>query len=138
MAKRLKRWQPVDGNWRAFGVRLLVLNIGLALFAFALVLGYRSSLGLNAWNIFQIALTKYVPVTPGQMSIIVGGVMILVAWTAGVKPALATVCNMIFTGLWFDFFAARIPKAEHLAVALPMLLAGVVLLGWASGIYINA
>ena len=129
---------PLARGWREFAVRFLILHIGLMLFGFALVLGYRSSLGLNAWNIFQIALTKYVPVTPGQMSIIVGGVMILVAWTAGVKPALATVCNMVFTGLWFDFFAARIPTANHLAVALPMLVAGVVLLGWASGIYIKA
>ncbi len=126
------------GGWREFAARFVVLHVGLMLFGFALVLGYRSSLGLNAWNIFQIALTKYIPVTPGQMSIIVGGVMILVAWTAGVRPALATVCNMVFTGLWFDFFAARIPKADHFAVALPMLLAGVVLLGWASGIYIKA
>ncbi|MHB8647889.1 MAG: hypothetical protein ACYDAR_19070, partial [Thermomicrobiales bacterium] len=113
------RWQPVDGNWRAFGVRALVLNIGLMLFAFALVLGYRSGLGLNAWNIFQIALTKYIPITPGQMSIAVGGIVILVAWRAGIPPAIATVCNMVFVGLWFDFFAARVPRADRLIVALP-------------------
>jgi uncharacterized protein len=133
-----RMWQPADGNWRAFGVRWLVLNIGLMLFAFALVLGYRSGLGLNAWNIFQIALTKYIPLTPGQMSIAVGGIMILVAWRAGISPAIATVCNMVFVGLWFDFFAARIPVADRFVVALPMLIGGVVLIGWASGIYIKA
>ena len=132
------RWQPADGNWRAYGMRLLILNIGLMLFAFALVLGYRSGLGLNAWNIFQIALTKYIPITPGQMSIAVGGIMILVAWRAGIPPALATICNMVFVGLWFDFFAARIAKADRLAVALPMLIGGVILIGWASAIYIKA
>jgi uncharacterized membrane protein YczE len=126
------------GGWREFALRFLVLQVGLMLFGFALVLGYRSGLGLNAWNIFQIALTKYIPITPGQMSIAVGGIMILVAWATGVPPAIATVCNMIFTGLWFDFFAARIPRADHFAVALPMLVAGVVLLGWSSGIYIKA
>ncbi len=133
-----RMWQPADGNWRAFGVRAIVLNIGLMLFAVALVLGYRSGLGLNAWNIFQIALTKYIPITPGQMSIAVGGIMILVAWRAGIPPAIATVCNMVFVGLWFDFFAARIPEADRLAVALPMLIGGVVLIGWASAIYIKA
>jgi uncharacterized protein len=132
------RWQPVDGNWRAYGMRLLILNVGLMLFAFALVLGYRSGLGLNAWNIFQIALTKYIPITPGQMSIAVGGIMIIVAWRAGIPPALATVCNMVFVGLWFDFFAARIAKADRLTVAVPMLIGGVVLIGWASAIYIKA
>lgn len=138
MSTLRKRWQPADGNWRAFGVRVLVLNIGLMLFAVALVLGYRSSLGLNAWNIFQIALTKYIPITPGRMSIAVGGVMILVAWWAGIPPALATVCNMVFVGLWFDFFAALVPVADRFVVALPMLIGGVVLIGWASGIYIKA
>lgn len=138
MSNRLKRWQPADGNWRAFGVRVLVLNLGLMLFAVALVLGYRSSLGLNAWNIFQIALTKYIPITPGRMSIAVGGVMILVAWWAGIPPALATICNMVFVGLWFDFFAALIPVADRFVIALPMLVGGVMLIGWASGIYIKA
>ncbi len=128
----------MDGDWRVFGVRLVILNIGLMLFAVALVLGYRSGLGLNAWNIFQIALTNYIPITPGQMSIAVGGIMILVAWRAGIPPALATVCNMVFVGLWFDFFAAHIPKADRLVVAVPMLIGGVVLIGWASAIYIKA
>ncbi len=137
-ANKPMRWQPAQGDWRAFGIRLLVLNVGLMLFAFALVLGYRSSLGLNAWNIFQIALTNYIPITPGQMSIAVGGIMILVAWGAGIPPALATVCNMVFVGLWFDFFAARIPEADRLVIAFPMLIGGVVLIGWASGIYIKA
>jgi uncharacterized membrane protein YczE len=132
------RRQPVARDWRAFSVRVLVLNIGLMLFAFALVLGYRSGLGLNAWNIFQIALTKYIPITPGQMSIAVGGIMIVVAWRAGIAPALATVCNMIFVGLWFDFFAAHIPLVHRFVVALPMLIGGVVLIGWASAIYIKA
>ncbi len=129
-----RRLQPADGNWRAFGARVVILNSGLMLFGLGLVLGYRSSLGLNAWNIFQIALTKYIPITPGQMSIAIGGIMILVAWRAGIPPALGTVCNMVLVGFWFDFFAARIPRAEHLAIALPMLVAGVVLLGWASAI----
>lgn len=133
-----RRWRPADGNWAALGVRVLTLNVGLMLFGFALVLGYRSGLGLNAWNIFQIALTKYIPITPGQMSIAIGGIMILVAWRAGIAPAIATVCNMVFVGLWFDFFAARVPKAGSFAIALPMLLVGVVLLGWSSGIYIKA
>lgn len=132
------RWQLPGGSWRNLALRVVVLNIGLMLFGFALVLGYRSGLGLNAWNIFQIALTKYIPITPGQMSIAVGGLMIFVAWRAGIRPALATVCNMVFVGLWFDFFAARVPKADRLAVALPMLIGGVVLLGWSSGIYIKA
>ena len=50
------------GGWREFAVRFAVLQCGLMLFGFALVLGYRSSLGLNAWNIFQIALTNYIPI----------------------------------------------------------------------------
>lgn len=138
-----QRWWPAiggpfAGGWREFTTRFVVLHVGLMLFGFALVLGYRAGLGLNPWNIFQIALTKYIPITPGQMSIAVGGVMILVAWWAGIRPAIATVCNMTFTGLWFDFFAARLPQADRFAVAAPMLVAGLVLLGWSSGIYIKA
>src|SRR5258708_39326668 len=134
MAERIetnvgKRWAPPGGSWRGFALRALVLNIGLALYGLALALGYRSGLGLHSWGIFQTALTNYLPFTYGQMTIIVGAILIIAAWVAHIPPGFATICNMLFVGTWLDFFAARIPAPGRFAVALLMTVCGVVLLG---------
>lgn len=133
-----KRWRPLGGSWRGVAVRALILNIGLALYGLALALGFRSGLGLHSWGIFQTALTNFLPFTYGQITIIVGAILIVVAWIAHIPPGFATICNMLLVGTWLDFFAARIPAPDRFAVALLMTAFGVVLLGWASAIYIKA
>jgi uncharacterized protein len=137
-ARTRTRWQPPGGTWRNFATRTVVLHIGLLLFGLALALGYRANLGLNAWGIFQIALTRYIPLTYGQVTILVGFAMLLVSWLSGVTPGFGTVCNMVFVGIWLDFFSARLPQPKQLPLALLMLVAGVVLLGWSSAIYLKA
>jgi uncharacterized protein len=132
------RWQPPGGSWRNFAGRNIILHLGLLLFGLALALGYRADLGLNAWGIFQIALTRYIPLTYGQVTILVGFAMLLVSWLSGVTPGYGTVCNMVVVGIWLDFFSARLPQPQRLPLALLMLAAGVVLLGWASAIYLKA
>lgn len=139
----LRRWltDTVDaepGAGRRFTLHFAVLNLGLALFALGLALGYRAGLGLNSWGIFQAALTRYVPLTFGQMSIAIGAAMIGVSWWAGIRPGIGTVCNMLLVGVWFDVFAALLPQVSDLRIGVPMMLAGVLVLGWASGVYIKA
>ncbi len=126
------------GVWGRFALRFALLNVGLALFALGLALGYRAGLGLNSWGILQAALTHYIPLTFGQMSIAIGAVMIAVSWFAGIRPGLGTICNMLLVGAWTDVFNARIPQMTTLLTGLPMMALGVFVLGWASGIYIKA
>jgi len=124
--------------WGQFALRFALLNVGLALFALGLSLGYRAGLGLNSWGILQAALTHYIPLTFGQMSIVIGAVMIAVSWFAGIRPGLGTVCNMLLVGAWTDVFNNHIPQMTTFLTGLPMMALGVFVLGWASGIYIKA
>lgn len=118
--------------------RVVLLQVGLLLYGLALSLGYRAGLGLHAWGLFQNALTRYVPVTYGQMTILVGACFIAISWLARIPPGFGTVCNMIFVGTWLDLFNRWIPQARHWPIGLVMLLAGVTILGWASGLYMKA
>jgi uncharacterized membrane protein YczE len=118
--------------------RVVMLQVGLLLYGLALSLGYRAGLGLHAWGLFQNALTKCIPLTYGQVTILVGAVFIGVSWLAKIPPGFGTVCNMIFVGTWLDFFNARLPQAPNWPVGLAMLLIGIATLGFASGLYIKA
>jgi len=123
---------------RNLAARFALLNVGLALFALGLSLGYRAGMGLNSWGILQAALDRYVPLTFGQMGVVIGAVMIVVSLGAGVRPGIGTICNMLLVGLWTDVFNTHIPRATTWLVGLPMMALGVFVLGWASGIYIKA
>ena len=67
---------PLIAGAGTFLPRFLLLNVGLALYGFALALAYRANLGLHAWGIFQTSLTHSIPLTYGQMTIFVGAILI--------------------------------------------------------------
>jgi uncharacterized membrane protein YczE len=123
---------------RAFLPRFLLLNFGLALYGFALALAYRANLGLHSWGIFQTSLTHYLPFTYGQMTILVGAVLIAVSWIAHIPPGVGTLCNMAFIGLWLDAFTRWLPIVQHVAVRAGLLALSLLVLGIASALYLKA
>lgn len=119
-------------------LRVALLQVGLLLYGLALALGYRANLGLHAWGLFQNALTNYLPLTYGQMTILVGAIFVVVSWLARIPPGFGTVCNMILVGTWLDLFNALLPQAANWPIGLAMLLIGITTLGFASALYIKA
>ena len=58
----------------------------------------------------KVSSTLHTPLMSGANAIhgiiLVGAIMIGVSWLARVPPGFGTVCNMVFVGLWLDFFIA--------------------------------
>lgn len=129
---------PQIAGARTFLSRFLLLNIGLALYGFALALAYRANLGLHSWGIFQTSLTRYLPFTYGQMTILVGAVLIAVSWIARIPPGIGTLCNMAFIGLWLDACTRWLAAPQHIAVRAGLLVASLLVLGVASALYLKA
>ena len=129
---------PLIAGAGTFLPRFLLLNVGLALYGFALALAYRANLGLHAWGIFQTSLTHSIPLTYGQMTIFVGAILIGVSWIAHIPPGIGTVCNMAFIGLWLDACTRWLPAPQHLAVRAGLLAASLIVLGGASALYLKA
>jgi uncharacterized membrane protein YczE len=123
---------------RTFLPRFLLLNVGLALYGFALALAYRANLGLHSWGIFQTSLTHYLPFTYGQMTILIGAVLIAVSWVAHIPPGIGTLCNMAFIGLWLDAFTGWLPVSQNVAVRAGLLGLSLLVLGIASALYLKA
>jgi uncharacterized membrane protein YczE len=118
--------------------RLVQLYAGLALYGASSALLVRSGLGLEPWNVLHQGLAELTGLTIGVVSIVVGAAVLLLWIPLRQRPGLGTVSNVFVVGLAMDGTLAVVPDAEGLAVRVPLLLAGVVLNGVATGLYIAA
>jgi uncharacterized membrane protein YczE len=120
------------------GRRLVQLYVGLALYGASSALLVVSGLGLEPWNVLHQGLAELTGLTIGVVSIIVGAAVLLLWIPLRQRPGLGTVSNVLVVGLAMDGTLALVPDAHGLAVRIPLLLAGILLNGVATGLYISA
>jgi uncharacterized membrane protein YczE len=127
---------PVAGERLAR--RIIQLVVGLILFGVGIGLMLQSGLGVPPWDVLHQGLARQFGLTVGAWSIIVS-VLVLLLWLPLKQPyGLGTLLNAIIIGVVIDLTGLFIPAATATGVAWVMLLAGVVLIGVASGLYIGA
>ncbi|MFE3037948.1 YitT family protein [Streptomyces canus] len=120
------------------GRRLIQLYTGLALYGASSALLVEAGLGLEPWGVLHQGLAKLTGLSIGVVSIVVGAVVLLLWVPLRQRPGLGTVSNVFVVGLAMDATLAAVPDAHGLAVRIPLLLAGIVLNGAATGLYIAA
>lgn len=118
--------------------RLSQLYIGLALYGASSALLVEAGLGLEPWNVLHQGLAERTGLTIGVVSIIVGAAVLLLWIPLRQRPGLGTVSNVFVVGIAMDGALALLPQAHDLAVRIPLLLAGILLNGVATGLYIAA
>ncbi|MGR8011712.1 membrane protein YczE [Streptomyces hypolithicus] len=123
---------------REFTRRLLQLYVGLALYGVSSAVLVRAGLGLEPWGVLHQGLAEKTGLTIGVVSIIVGAVVLLLWIPIRQRPGLGTVSNVIVIGVAMDGTLAVVPDVHGLAGQIPLMLAGVVLNGVATGLYIAA
>jgi uncharacterized membrane protein YczE len=118
--------------------RLTQLYAGLLLYGASLALMVRGELGLAPWDVLHSGFVRHVPMTLGQ-AVILFSVLVLVAWIPlRERPGLGTVSNAIVVGLAADATLALLDAPEPIAARIGLMLAGVVLNGLATAMYIGA
>ncbi len=120
------------------GRRLVQLYAGLALYGASSALMVESGLGLEPWGVLHQGLAKLTGLTIGVVSIFVGAAVLLLWIPLRQRPGLGTVSNVFVVGLAMDGTLALVPDAHALAARVPLLVAGIVLNGVATGLYITA
>ncbi|AZQ40294.1 hypothetical protein EJ357_07855 [Streptomyces cyaneochromogenes] len=118
--------------------RLSQLYIGLALYGASAALLVEAGLGLEPWGVLHQGVAERTGLTIGVVSIVVGAVVLLLWIPLRQRPGLGTVSNVFVVGIAMDGTLALLPETHSLAVRIPLLLAGVVLNGVATGLYIAA
>ena len=120
------------------GRRLFQLYVGLALYGASSALLVAAGLGLEPWGVLHQGLAELTGMTIGVVSIVVGAAVLLLWIPLRQRPGLGTVSNVFVVGLAMDGTLALVPDVHSLAVRIPMLAAGIVLNGVATGLYIAA
>ncbi len=118
--------------------RIVQLLAGLILYGVSMAMMLRATLGLNPWDVFHAGVTGRVPVTFGQVTIIVGALVLLLWIPLRQWPGLGTFANVVVIGLAVDAALAVIGSPSGLPAQLALLLAGLVLNGLAGGLYIGS
>ncbi|MFG3499076.1 YitT family protein [Streptomyces sp. NPDC047928] len=118
--------------------RLFQLYAGLALYGASSALLVRSGLGLEPWNVLHQGLAKLTGLSMGVVLTVVGAAVLLLWIPLRQKPGLGTVSNVLVIGAAMDGALAVVPDARGLLVQVPLLAAGIVLNGVATGLYIAA
>lgn len=118
--------------------RLVRLYAGLALYGASDALLVRAALGLDPWDVFHQGLSRHSGISIGVVSIVVGAAVLLLWWPIRQRPGLGTVSNVFVVGATIDTTLALVPTHQALAYRIPLLLAGVLLNGLATGLYITA
>jgi uncharacterized membrane protein YczE len=93
---------------------------------------------MEPWGVLHQGLAELTGLTVGVVSIVVGAVVLLLWIPLRQRPGLGTVSNVFVVGLAMDGTLALVPDAHFLTVRVPLMLAGVLLNGAATGLYIAA
>ncbi|GAA3782489.1 membrane protein [Streptomyces coacervatus] len=120
------------------GRRLIQLYVGLVLYGASAALLVEAGLGLEPWGVLHQGLAELTGLTIGVVSIVVGAAVLLLWIPLRQRPGLGTVSNVFVVGIAMDGTLALVPDVHSLAVRIPLLLAGVLLNGVATGLYISA
>ncbi|MGW3629782.1 membrane protein YczE [Streptomyces sp. NPDC005122] len=126
------------GTGRHLPRRLVQLYAGLALYGASSALLVEAGLGLEPWNVLHQGLAELTGLTIGVVSIFVGAAVLLLWIPLRQRPGLGTISNVFVVGLAMDGTLALVPDTHALAVRVPLMLAGIVLNGLATGLYISA
>ncbi|MFF3562714.1 YitT family protein [Streptomyces sp. NPDC002574] len=118
--------------------RLVHLYAGLVLYGASAALQVRAALGLDPWDVLHQGIAKHTGVSIGLVSVGVGALVLLLWWPLRQRPGLGTVSNVFVVGLSMDATLGLLPQPHSLGVRIPLLVAGIVLGGVATGLYITA
>lgn len=120
------------------GRRVPQLLVGLVLYGVTLALMVRGALGLAPWDVLHSGFIRHVPITLGQ-AVILFSFLVLVLWIPlREKPGIGTLLNAVVVGLAADATLAVLGEPDALAARIGLMVAGVVLNGLATALYIGA
>src|SRR3954454_6850881 len=118
--------------------RLTQLYVGLVAYAVSMAFVIHSDLGNMPWDVFHQGLARQVGLSIGFWVIAVG-LLILLAWIPlRERPGLGTVSNILVIGFLIDAALWAVPEPDHIVVRAAYLVAGIVLNGVATALYVGA
>ena len=111
---------------------------GLAFFGFGITLFLRANLGLAPWDIFHKGLSEKFDISIGLVIEGVGSLLLLLWIPLRQRPGVGTILNAIEIGLVVNLTQPIIGEPDQLIIRVMMVIAGVIVIGLGSALYIGA
>lgn len=135
----LKIFLPVRAAGRRDLVeRLLQLVIGLTLYGVALGLMIRGGIGVAPWDVLALGISGSTGIRYGLVTNIVAVGVLLLWIPLRQRLGIGTLLNALMLGPVADATLAVIPPVPSLWVGSALFVTGLVLLAFATGLYISA
>ena len=124
--------------WKTFPRDFLRIQIGFALFGLSLALLMQANLGTGAWAVLEVGFSKLLKLTPGTMTVLSGFFVLTGALLMREQIGWGTLGNILSIGPWLDIALRFLPSVDNnLLVQIAMLLAAILMMGFASASYIG-
>jgi uncharacterized membrane protein YczE len=118
--------------------RTTQLFAGLALYGIGMALMIESRLGLTSWDVFHQGLSEVTGLSFGWVVILLG-VPILLLWIPlRQRPGFGTIANLVVIGFVVDGALATIADPTAMWLRVAYLVAGILVIGIGTGLYIGA
>ena len=108
------------------GRRLPQLYAGLVLYGVSLAMMVRAELGLAPWDVLHSGIAGLVPLTLGQVIVVLSFVVLLFWIPLREKPGIGTVSNALVVGFSADATLAVLTTPDALWMQTTLLVLGVV------------
>lgn len=120
-----------------FPSRFLKLVLGLFIYGIGVGMTVDAQLGLAPWDVLAQGISRQTTLTFGYATVLVS-VLVLTAWIPlKVKPGLGSVMNAVMVGLVADLTLNFLPTPEPYWQKLLLFLGGMVVISFATGLYIS-
>ncbi|MEV4052058.1 hypothetical protein AB0J55_12825 [Amycolatopsis sp. NPDC049688] len=118
--------------------RVTQLLTGLVLYGISDALVVAAGLGVEPWDALAQGLTRTIGLSIGVWTNIIGAAVLLLWIPLRQKPGIGTLCNVLLVGTAMDLTLAVLPPLPALWLRWAVLVAGIVLNGFATGLYLGA
>lgn len=127
------------GKTGEFLLRYAVFFVGLTILALGIVLCIQAQLGVSSWDVLQLGLSYVTPLSVGGANIFVGIVLVVLTIILTRKrPLMGVLINIVYVGACIDFIfmVDWIPVFKQVWTQTLMMLLGIGMMGFGSGMYV--
>ncbi len=110
--------------------------LGMAGLGLGIALTVRADLGLGPWDVLHQGIAQRTGVGIGVAGILVGMVVLVIAYPLGARIGVATIINVVLVGLVVDGALAVLPDVKPVAVRVVLLMVGVTSGGLGTALYL--
>ncbi len=114
--------------------------LGLAIFSFGVYMTIQASIGVAPWDTLTLGVCAHVPMTYGQVHIIISVLILAVDLLMKEKIGFSTVLDAFLVGIFVDIFTHFdiIPERTTLISGIVLMVAGMFVLALGQYFYMSA